>query len=97
MIYATGGSKDMTRNVPVSQLDRQRFCLSDKDVLTLADYAIKIEKHYSEKAGVDRPMDMEWAKDGTRWQSLYGTGQAGNRGIAERGQHPAPVSSQGGR
>lgn len=65
MIYATGGSKDMTRNVPVSQLDRRRFCLSDKDVLTLADYAIKVEKHYSEKAGVDRPMDMEWAKDGT--------------------------------
>ena len=65
MIYATGGSKDTTRNVPVSQLDRLRFCLSDKDVLTLADYAIKIEKHYSKKAGVDRPMDMEWAKDGT--------------------------------
>ncbi|MGD8876023.1 MAG: phosphoenolpyruvate synthase, partial [Gammaproteobacteria bacterium] len=64
MIYATGGSKDTTRNVPVSQLDRRRFCLSDQDVLTLADYAIKIEKHYSEKAGVDRPMDMEWAKDG---------------------------------
>ena len=64
MIYATGGAKDMTRNVPVSQLDRRRSCLSDKDVLTLADYAIKIEKHYSEKAGVDRPMDMEWAKDG---------------------------------
>ena len=64
MIYATGGSKDTTRNVPVSQLDRQRFCLSDKDVLTLADYAIKVEKHYSQKAGVDRPMDMEWAKDG---------------------------------
>jgi len=64
MIYATGGSKDTTRNVPVSQLDRRRSCLSDKDVLTLADYAIKIEKHYSEKAGVDRPMDMEWAKDG---------------------------------
>jgi len=64
MIYATGGSKDTTRNVPVSQLDRRRYCLSDQDVLTLADYAIKIEKHYSEKAGVDRPMDMEWAKDG---------------------------------
>lgn len=25
---------------------------------------IKIEHHYSEKAGQDRPMDMEWAKDG---------------------------------
>ena len=65
MIYATGGSKDTTRNIPVSQLDRQRYCLSDADVLTLADYAIKVEKHYSQKAGVDRPMDMEWARDGT--------------------------------
>jgi len=65
MIYATGGSRDTTRNVPVSQLDRKRYCLSDEDVLTLADYAIKVEKHYSEKAGVNRPMDMEWAKDGT--------------------------------
>ncbi|CAG1772237.1 partial pyruvate, water dikinase, partial [uncultured bacterium] len=33
-------------------------------VLTLADYAIKIENHYSKKAGQNRPMDMEWAKDG---------------------------------
>jgi pyruvate,water dikinase len=33
-------------------------------VLKLADYAIKIEKHYSNKAGQPRPMDMEWAKDG---------------------------------
>jgi pyruvate,water dikinase len=64
MIYASGGSKEMTRNIPVSQIDRQRFCLSDEDVLTLAGYAIKIEQHYSKKAGKARPMDMEWAKDG---------------------------------
>ncbi len=64
MIYAEGGSKETTRNVPVPEADRRRFCLSDEDVLTLADYAIKVEKHYSAKAGRDRPMDMEWAKDG---------------------------------
>ena len=64
MIYAIGGSKETTRNVPVSQIDRQRFCLSDEDVLTLAGYAIKVEQHYSMKAGKARPMDMEWAKDG---------------------------------
>ena len=64
MIYATGDSRTMTRNVPVPEIDRQRYCLSDEDVLTLADYAIKVEKHYSEKAGETRPMDMEWAKDG---------------------------------
>jgi len=64
MIYATGGTREMTRNVPVPEPDRMRFCIDDQDVLTLADYAITVEKHYSEKAGHDRPMDMEWAKDG---------------------------------
>ncbi|RMG36583.1 MAG: phosphoenolpyruvate synthase [Gammaproteobacteria bacterium] len=64
MVYATGGSKEMTRNVPVPEADRRRFCIDDQDVLVLADYAIKVEKHYSAKAGQDRPMDMEWAKDG---------------------------------
>ena len=64
MIYATGGTREMTRNVPVPETDRVRFCIDDDDVLTLADYAIKVERHYSEKAGHDKPMDMEWAKDG---------------------------------
>ena len=64
MVYATGGSREMTRNVPVAETDRMRFCIGDEDVLTLADYAIKVERHYSEKAGHDKPMDMEWAKDG---------------------------------
>ena len=64
MVYATGGGRELTRNVPVAEIDSNRFCLSDKDVLTLADYAIKVEKHYSEKAHESRPMDMEWAKDG---------------------------------
>ena len=64
MIYATGGTREMTRNVPVPEHDRVRFCIDDDDVLTLADYAIKVERHYSDKAGHDKPMDMEWAKDG---------------------------------
>ncbi|MCT6980897.1 phosphoenolpyruvate synthase, partial [Salmonella enterica subsp. enterica serovar Oranienburg] len=33
-------------------------------VMVLADYAIKVENHYSSKAGFYKPMDMEWAKDG---------------------------------
>ena len=56
--------------MPAADADRERFCLGDEEVLTLADYAIKIEKHYSAKAGRARPMDMEWAKDGTDGQ-LY--------------------------
>ncbi|VAW78100.1 Phosphoenolpyruvate synthase [hydrothermal vent metagenome] len=64
MIYATGGSREMTRNVPVAETDRGRFCIDDDDVLTLADYAVKVEQHYSAQAGYDKPMDMEWARDG---------------------------------
>ncbi len=64
MVYASGDSRGTTCNVPVSEGDRRRFCLSDQDVLSLADYAIKVERHYSHKAGQPRPMDMEWAKDG---------------------------------
>jgi pyruvate,water dikinase len=64
MVYATGGSRDATRNVPTPQEDRERFCLTDAEALSLADYAIRIERHYSDRAGHAMPMDMEWAKDG---------------------------------
>jgi pyruvate,water dikinase len=46
------------RNEPTSYADRQRFCISDEEVLELAGAGIAIERHYG------RPMDIEWAKDG---------------------------------
>jgi len=64
MQYAKGRTREATHNVPTPKEDRQKFCINDSDVLTLADYAIKVEKHYSGKAGHNKPMDMEWAKDG---------------------------------
>lgn len=64
MIYGTGKEKALTYNVDVPEIDRKKFCLSDEDVLTLANYAIIIEDHYSKKLGKERPMDIEWAKDG---------------------------------
>jgi len=64
MQYTTGSTREATRNIPTPREDQQRFCLSDDDVLTLTEYAIKVEKHYSAQAGYDKPMDMEWAKDG---------------------------------
>jgi pyruvate,water dikinase len=70
MVYAEGSSRHSTRNVPTAAAERERFCISDEDALVLADYAIKVEKHYSAKAGRPRPMDMEWAKDGVDGQ-LY--------------------------
>ncbi len=63
MVYAQGGGVPV-RNVPTTPAERERFCLEDEEVLTLADYAIKIERHYSRRAGRAMPMDMEWAKDG---------------------------------
>lgn len=64
MVYSAGRTREPTKNVVTSEAERNRFCIADQDVLTLADYAIKIEKHYSAQAGQARPMDMEWAKDG---------------------------------
>ncbi|MFH1187898.1 MAG: phosphoenolpyruvate synthase [bacterium] len=46
------------RNINVTINDRQKFCISDEEVLQLARWAIIIEEHYK------RPMDIEWAKDG---------------------------------
>ncbi len=45
-----------TIDVPVSE--RNRFSLTDDEVIELARYAVIIEKHYQ------RPMDIEWGRDG---------------------------------
>ncbi|OQK18538.1 phosphoenolpyruvate synthase [Methyloprofundus sedimenti] len=63
MVYSEGNTREATKNILTSKAERERFCLSDEDVLTLADYAIKVERLYSEQIGHERPMDMEWAKD----------------------------------
>jgi pyruvate,water dikinase len=64
MIYAHGRTREPITNLPTPKADRARFCISDDEVLKLADHAIRIEDHYSAKAGTWRPMDIEWAKDG---------------------------------
>lgn len=61
---------EYTKNIETAPQRRKRFCISDDDAMTLADYAIKVEKHYSKQAGYAKPMDMEWAKDGVDGQ-LY--------------------------
>jgi pyruvate,water dikinase len=64
MVYAQGRGGQTTANLPTPDEDRGRYCLSDPEVLTLAGFAIAVEKHYSERAGHALPMDIEWAKDG---------------------------------
>lgn len=46
-----------TKDVAVSKADQERYSITDKQVKTLAQWAIEIEKHYG------KPMDIEWALD----------------------------------
>lgn len=57
IVYATDTEAPI-KTIPVP--DEERFCavLQDKEILTLARWAVAIEEHYG------HPMDMEWAKDG---------------------------------
>ena len=63
MVLAPGHFGATTADEPTPPELRSRFCLSDAEVLTLADYAVRIEDHYSAAAGHPEPMDIEWAKD----------------------------------
>ena len=51
-----GENAVLTLDVPVSE--RNRYSLTDDEVIELARYAVIIEKHYQ------RPMDIEWGRDG---------------------------------
>lgn len=63
MIYDVGGSK-LTKNVPVPEIERLKYALTDAEILQLAQWACVIEEHYSTVRGDRTPMDIEWAKDG---------------------------------
>jgi pyruvate,water dikinase len=67
MIYALEGESS-TKNVPVAAYDRSNFILNDEEIILLAQWGVKIEDHYSKKAGTYVPMDIEWAKDGITQQ-----------------------------
>jgi pyruvate,water dikinase len=57
LVYSEETGKT-TKNVETSEEERKAFVLTDKEILQLARWGCKIEDHY------DRPMDIEWAKDG---------------------------------
>jgi pyruvate,water dikinase len=63
IVYSLEGTSP-TKTVPVPAADRDRACLTDDEVLKLARWGVEIEKYYSKLAKEDRPMDIEWAKDG---------------------------------
>ena len=65
MVYSDGSTPGKTVDtVDVDEKESHTFCISDEDVIELARIAVTIEKHY------ERPMDIEWGKDGNDGQ-LY--------------------------
>ena len=53
-----GGTGRSVRTVDVAPELRNRYSLTDAEVIELARYAVTIEQHYG------RPMDIEWGRDG---------------------------------
>ena len=64
MIYAAASGTRAVKDVPVPVAMQTKPAITDKDVLTLAKWAVIIEKHYG------RAMDIEWALDGQE-KKLY--------------------------
>lgn len=58
MQFTAPGESGRVKTVDVPLEQRNRYSITDEDVAELARYAMIIEKHY------DRPMDIEWGKDG---------------------------------
>jgi pyruvate, water dikinase len=63
LVYDVSGHRQVVSETVAAE-DRERFSLSDADVLVLARWSIAIEQHYSRVRGAPTPMDIEWAKDG---------------------------------
>ena len=59
MVYAENKGKDETiKNVDTPEEKRKQLVLSDNELTELGKWCNIIEEHY------DKPMDIEWAKDG---------------------------------
>lgn len=63
MVYGDNPG-ELTKVQNVQRKNQDRFCLTDRQVLRLAEWVSTIEKYYSEKRGTWSPMDVEWAVDG---------------------------------
>jgi pyruvate,water dikinase len=57
-LAATSEAMRPVETVDVDEAERKRFSITDADVEELARHALVIEQHYQ------RPMDIEWGKDG---------------------------------
>lgn len=63
LVYTNDWNKP-TKNIDVPKQDRNKYSLTDDEILLLSKWGCMIEDHYK------RPMDIEWAKDG-KTKELY--------------------------
>lgn len=63
MIYGEGGD-ERVKIIPTEEKFRNRFCLSEENILKLSKWVVIIEEYYSKLRGKWTPMDVEWAIDG---------------------------------
>ncbi len=99
IVYAGRGA-ETTRAVPVALADRERPAFGDDDAITLARWAMLIERHWAGRLGHAPAMDIEWAKDGNtgelfivqaRPETVHSR-RDGRRLVIERLQeHPEPL------
>jgi pyruvate,water dikinase len=58
MVYAESNNHSSIMNTDTPLEKQNQYILTDKDIHTLAEWALLIEEHYQ------KAMDIEWAKDG---------------------------------
>lgn len=56
LVYDASGNGTVNTETPIEK--QKQFTLTDPEISTIAEWALKIEQHYQ------MPMDIEWAKDG---------------------------------
>ena len=95
MTFASEKSGANTRNRKVPHAERIRYCISDAEVLTLAEHALLIEEHYSAVNGRPTPDGYRMGQGRRGRQALYRPGQTRNRGVPARRRKPSDLCSQG--
>jgi pyruvate,water dikinase len=97
LVYDDTGQRQVRSEV-VPRADRDRFSLSDDDVLELARWSILIEEHYGRRAPT--AMDIEWAKDGVsgdlfivqaRPETVHSRQQTAKQRLYQLAGHPEPL------
>ena len=84
MTLAKGHTGSTTQDEPTPPEKQSQFCLTDAEALTLADYALKIEAHYSDAR---RPSPCRWTSNGPR------TPTTASSTSSRRGPRPSPRAS----